>query len=290
MEKWRWEVNFNCNSNFNFHFRNFRIQSVKVYEIEGIGWWRRNIACFLGNASYRSVVLSRWHMSYKSVVLSRWHMCHTEVLSCPGDTCVIKKCCPVPVTHASYRKSQWHRCVTQKSVVLSPVTHVSYRSVVLSRWHRPHTEGPSDTDVSHRRVLSCPGDTCVIQNVSVTEMCHTEVLFCPGDTCVIQKVQVTRMCHTEKCCSFPVTHASYRKSKWHGCVTQKSVVLSRWHMRHTESPSDTDVSHRRVLSCPGDTCVTQKVQVTRMCHTEECCLVPVTHASYRKSKWHGCVT
>ena len=47
-------------------------------------------------------------------------------------------------------------------------------------------------------------------------------------------------------------------------------------MRHTEGTSDTDVSHRRVLSCPGDTCVIQKVPVTQMCHTEECCPAIVT--------------
>jgi hypothetical protein len=91
-----------------------------------------------------------------------------------------------------------------------------------------HTEGPSQTDVSHRRLLSSTGDTYFIQ-VLVIHVSHIRVLFCPGDTCVIQKVAVTQMCRTGECCPVAVTHASYRKSQWHGCVTQTVVVLLRWH-------------------------------------------------------------
>jgi hypothetical protein len=200
------------------------------------------------------------YASCRSVVLSRWHMRHSEVLSCPGETCVVEKCFSVPVTMCN---SEALPCTGDNA---------SFRSVVLSRWHMCHSE-----------VLSCPGDICVVQKccpvpmthasfrsvvLSRWHMRHTEVLSCSAHTCVIQKVPVTQMCHTEES-HVPVTHVSYRSVFCPGdtCVIQKVPV--------------TLTCHTEVLSCPGDTCVIQKVPVTHMCHTEECCPAMVTHMSYR---------
>jgi len=80
---------------------------------------------------YKIQAVGQWRRKTLNVSLD------AEVLSYLGDTCVIQKV-PVP-----------QMCHTEDCC---PV-----------RWHMLYTEGLSDTDVSHRRVLSCPGDTCVIQ-------------------------------------------------------------------------------------------------------------------------------